>query len=304
MKFFTKEIKIGITAIIAIIIIYVGIILLKGLNLFNTDKVYIVVMDNVSGISVSSDVLANGLKVGYVKSIKYDKKSQDLFVSLNIAPEFQIPSGTTVFVSKEMLGSAKLNLELGSYSSPILSAGDTIYSTESTDLMSAAGDIIPEIQNLIPLINSILSSLDQLVADPALATTLHNLEYTTANLKTTTDEINTLLRKDVPQLVSSANNVINQANSLTQALNKIDIVGIADNANQTLTNVNSITNKLNTSLNSKDNSLGLLLNDKSLALRLDTTIVNASLLLEDLRLHPKRYVHFSVFGKKEKEYEK
>jgi phospholipid/cholesterol/gamma-HCH transport system substrate-binding protein len=304
MKFLTKETKIGITAVIAIIIIYVGIILLKGLSIFNTNKVYIVVMDDVSGISISSDVLANGLKVGYVDAIKYDEASQDLFVSLNIDPNFPIPSGTTVFVSKEMLGAAKLNLELGKYSSPLLSAGDTIYSTESTDLMSAAEDIIPEIQNLIPMISSILTSLNQLVADPALAATLHNIENTTANLKMATDEINILLKKDVPQMVTSANSVINQADSLTHTLNRIDIAGIANNANQTLTNANNITNKLNTSLHSKDNTLGLLLNDNSLALHLDSTVVNASLLLEDLRLHPKRYVHFSLFGKKEQEYKK
>ncbi|MBR2155024.1 MAG: MCE family protein [Bacteroidaceae bacterium] len=304
MNFFTKETKIGITAIIAIVIIYVGIILLKGLSLFSSDKVYTVVMDNVSGISISSDVLANGLKVGYVKAINYDEESQDLFVSLNIDPDFPIPSGTTVFVSKEMLGQAKLNLELGKYSSPLLSAGDTIYSTEATDLMSAAEDIIPEIQNLIPVINSILNSLNKLISDPALTATLSNLESTSANLKTMTKEINALMHKDVPQLLTSANQVMSNAETLTQNINQIDIAGIANNANQTLANANNITNKLNTSLNSKDNTLGLLLNDNSLALHIDTTIINASLLLEDLRLHPKRYVHFSVFGKKEKEFKK
>ncbi|MBQ9640504.1 MAG: MCE family protein [Bacteroidaceae bacterium] len=304
MKFFTKEIKIGITAVIAIIIIYVGIILLKGLTLFNNDKIYTVIMKNVTGISISSDVLANGLKVGYVKSIKYNEAQQNMTLSLNIDPTFRIPEGTTVFVSKELLGASKLNFALGQYTAPAITPSDTIYGTESTDLMAAAGNMIPQVQQLIPKVDSILTSLNQLASDPALAASLHNLEYTTANLKTTTDEINLLLKKDVPQLMTSANHVMNNAETLTANINQIDIATIASNANQTLANANSITSKLNTSLNSKDNTLGLLINDNAIALHIDTTIINASLLLEDLRLHPKRYVHFSLFGKKEKEYKK
>ena len=300
MKFFTKEIKIGITAVIAIIIIYVGIILLKGLTLFNNDKIYTVIMKNVTGISISSDVLANGLKVGYVKSIKYNEAQQNMTLSLNIDPTFRIPEGTTVFVSK----ASKLNFALGQYTAPAITPSDTIYGTESTDLMAAAGNMIPQVQQLIPKVDSILTSLNQLASDPALAASLHNLEYTTANLKTTTDEINLLLKKDVPQLMTSANHVMNNAETLTDNINQIDIATIASNANQTLANGNSITSKLNTSLNSKDNTLGLLINDNAIALHIDTTIINASLLLEDLRLHPKRYVHFSLFGKKEKEYKK
>lgn len=300
MKGFTKEIKIACTVIMAIFIVYFGIIWLKGLKIFNNDKEYVVVMDNVSGLNVSSDVLANGLKVGYVKNISYNSKNQKMALVLDIAPMFELPEGTTVFVTKEMLGSAKLNLELGSVNANLLSNGDTIYGKSSADLMSAAADMIPQIEGLLPKMDSILTSLNSLVADPALAATLHNLEYTTANLRTTTNEINGLLKKDMPQLMASANKAIGNAEILTESLNKVDIEGIANNANQTLANTNRITNKLNSALNSKDNSLGMLVNDNSIALNLDSTIRNASILLEDLRLHPKRYVHFSVFGKKDK----
>jgi len=300
MKFFTKEIKIAITAIIAVIIIYVGVILLKGLKIFNTDAEYIVSMEDVTGISVSSDVLVNGLKIGYVKSIRYNKQNQGIYLSLSVNPSFEIPTGTTVFVSKELLGSSKLNLELGRPSNPPIAPGDTLYGTESNDLMAAVGDMMPQIEEMLPKIDSILTSLNALASDPALAATLHNLEYTTNSLRTTTDEVNRLMRSDVPQLLASANHVMNNAETLTATLNDIDIAGIAQTANQTLTNANQAVGRLNTAMNSRDNTLGLLLNDKTLALRLDTTVINASLLLEDLRLHPKRYVHFSIFGKKDK----
>ena len=300
MNLFSKEVKIGITAIISVIIIYVGIIMLKGLKLFNTDSEYIVVMDDVNGISISSDVLANGLKIGYVKSIKYNKAAQNLSLALSVNPGFEIPTGTTVFVSKEMLGTAKLNLALGSNTAPPLAKGDTIYGNKSTDLMAAAADMIPQIQQLLPKLDSILTSINHLAADPSLASTLHNLEYTTANLRTATDKMNTMLGKDVPQLIGTANNVMSNAETLTANLNQVDIAAIANNANNTLATTQAMMNKLNTSLNSTDNTLGMLLNDNSTMLHLDTTLINASRLLEDLRQHPKRYVHFSLFGKKEK----
>lgn len=300
MRGFTKEIKIAVTAIIAIVIIYVGIILLKGLNLFNTDKEYTVIMNNVTGIGVSSDVLANGLKVGYVKKISYNNKNQKMALTLTISQSFKMPKGTTVFVTKEMLGSAKLNLDLGANNGEIIQPGDTIYGESPVDLMAAAGEMIPQIESMLPKIDSILTSLNTLVSDPALVATIHNLEYTTSNLRTTTDRINGILNKDVPDMISAANNAAHNVETLTATLNRVDIEGIANNANQTITNANLITSKLNTAMNSKDNSLGLLLNDNSFALNMDSTMRNASLLLEDLRLHPKRYVHFSLFGKKEK----
>ena len=300
MKGFSKEIKIAIVAIIAIVIVYVGIIMLKGLNLFNNDKEYVVIMSNVTGLSISSDVLANGLKVGYVKNISYNNKTQKLALTLTINKSFHMPEGTSVFVTKEMLGAAKLNLELGEQGGGILQPGDTIYGESPTDLMSAAADMIPEIEQMLPKVDSILTALNQLVSDPALAATLHNLESTTANLRTSTARLNSMLDNDVPQLMASANHVMSNAETLTASLSRVDIEGMANNANQTIANANQITGKLNTALNSKDNSLGMLLNDNSIALHLDTTMQNASLLLEDLRLHPKRYVHFSLFGKKDK----
>lgn len=300
MKGFTKEIKIAIVAIIAIVIVYVGIVMLKGLNLFDDDKEYVVIMSNVTGLSISSDVLANGLKVGYVKNISYNNKTQKLALTLTINKSFSMPEGTTVFVTKEMLGTAKLNLELGKRDGAILQVGDTIYGESPTDLMAAAADMIPEIEKMLPKVDSILTSLNQLVSDPALVATLHNLETTTENLRTSTARINNMLDKDMPQLMTSANHVMSNAETLTASLNRVDIEGIANNANQTISNANLITNKLNTAMNSKDSSLGMLLNDNSIALNLDSTMRNASMLLEDLRLHPKRYVHFSLFGKKEK----
>ena len=117
----------------------------------------------------------------------------------------------------------------------------------------------------------------------------------------TTQHINGLLGKDVPQLMAKTNVICTNLETTTNSISQIDVAGMAQKADATLTGVQDMTFKINTAMSSKDNSLGMLMNDNSIALHIDSTIVNSSLLLEDLRLHPKRYVHFSLFGRKDKE---
>lgn len=296
----SKEIKIGITAIIAVAIVYLGIIFLKGLKLFSNDVSYFVEMNNVQGMPVASEVLANGLKVGSVKDITFSKEQQSLLVEITVDPSFSIPVGTTAHLSKEMLGTAKLNLDLGPDPSNILSPGDTFKGMAAVDLMSAAGNMIPQVEALLPKVDSILSALNTIANDPSLSASLHNLEEVTADLKTTTKSVNALLNKDVPKLMAHANNVCSNLETSTNTLNQIDLPGIASKADMTLANVQNITFKINTAMQSKDNMLGMMMNDNSVILHLDSTMQNSSRLLEDMRLHPKRYVHFSLFGRKDK----
>lgn len=300
MKILTNEIKIAITAIISVVIIYVGVIFLKGLKLFDNSTTYFVEMNDVAGLVESSEVLANGLNIGVISSIKYNPEKQNLTLEVDIDPNFRIPKGTTVFVTTSLLAAPKINLKLGANENGYLNPGDTMYGTPGSDLMSEAAKMIPDIQALIPKLDSILSNVNALTGDPALAASLQNLEYITNNLRTSTDKLNGVLGNDVPRLMANVNGVCSNAQTLTDNLNSIDIAGIADNANKTLANTQSITSNLNSALSSKDNSLGLLLNDNSVALHLDSTVLNASMLLQDLREHPKRYVHFSLFGRKEK----
>lgn len=298
MKFFTKEVKIGLTALLAIIVIYSGIIFLKGLQLFSNNTYYYVEMDNASGLTPGGEVLASGVKIGLVKTVSFEPEDQSILVQIDVDPDFKIPVGTYASISKEMLGAPKMNLVLAQNTGKYLNSGDKMKAEASHDLMSSAADMIPQIQALIPKLDSILAGVNALANDPSLTESLHNLEYVTNNLKTTTDGVNGLLSKDLPKLMASANNICVNLEGTTSKLNQIDIVSIADNAQGTLKNVNGITAKLNSSLQRKDNSLGMLLNDNSFALHLDSTAMNASRLLEDLRNNPKRYVHFSLFGRK------
>lgn len=166
--------------------------------------------------------------------------------------------------------------------------------------MTEVAGMLPSIEALIPKLDSILSNLNALSGDPALLASLQNLQGITDNLKTSSAQLNSVLGRDVPSLLAKADNVCANVETLTNNVNNVDIVGIANNANQTLQKAQNLADSLSFAMHSKDNTLGMLLNDNSIALHLDSTANNASLLLEDLRNHPKRYVHFSLFGRKEK----
>ena len=299
----TKEIKLAIIAILSVAIVYFGIIFLKGLKLFSTDNIYYVAMKDVGGLAKSAEVMSKGMKVGQVKDIQYNASTQMLTVAVELEDGLVPTQGSHATISKELLGAPKLNIVMGDDASALLSRGDTIPGTAGSDLMSAAGNMIPQIQQLMPKLDSILTALNTIMNDPAIGSSLQNLEYVTNNLKATTDGINGLLAKDVPQLMHKADGICNNLQVTTDKLGQVDIAGIADNANNTITTANQAMQELQlftNKLNNPNSSLGRLMNDASIYNNLDSTTLNASRLLEDLRLNPKRYVHFSVFGNKKK----
>ncbi len=296
----SKEIKIAAVAILSAIIVYVGIIFLKGLKLFNDEVSYFVEIKDVQGMPTASDVRANGLKVGTVKAINFNPERQNLTVEITINPNFKIPQGTTVYMTKEMLGSAMMNLRLGPNPTANLQPGDTIKGDPLVDLMTEAGNLMPQVQALLPKVDSILTALNARANDPSITTSMHNMAIISEDLKQTTRQINGLLGKDVPQLMAKTNNICDNLETTTNNLNQIDMLGMAQKADATLSNVQDMTFRINTAMSSKDNSLGMLMSDNSIALHLDSTMMNSSRLLEDLRMHPKRYVHFSLFGRKDK----
>ena len=134
------------------------------------------------------------------------------------------------------------------------------------------------------------------MADPALAATLHNAEQVTANLTVTTHELNKLMKNDLPKITGNLNSLTDNLNTISYNLKGIDYAATMRSIDSTLYNVRVLTNKMN----SKDNTIGLLFNDPTLYNNLSITTANAASLLEDLKSHPKRYVHFSLFGRKEK----
>ena len=185
-----------------------------------------------------------------------------------------------------------LDLESKEYCQP----GDTLPGFVNNGLMGVAEGIMPKVEQLMPKMDSILHSLNQLLANPALAATLENAEKLTANLDVTTRQLNRLMQNDLPQITGRMVTIADNFTVISENLKGIDYAETIRKVDSTLYNVQMLTNKLN----SKDNTVGLLFNDPTLYNNLSATTANAASLLEDLQAHPKRYVHFSLFGRKEK----
>ena len=299
-NFFTKEVKIALVAIVGIVVLFYGLQFLKGLSLFSNDDSYFVKFDDVSGLSASAPVYANGYKVGVVKDIHYDYNPAGKIVAvLGLDKQMRLTRGSRAELASDLLGNIKINLLLGGNPTDLLSVGDTIPGGQEGGIMSQVGEMMPAIEAIVPKLDSIMSSLNALLADPALRNTLHNVEGMTGNLNATSQELRTLsaqLNRDIPAMTQKTNGVLDNTQQLTANLSAIDVAGMTAKVNQTLANVEQMTQKLN----SNEGTLGLLMRDAELYNNLSSTAASADSLLIDFKAHPKRYIHFSVFGKKDK----
>ncbi len=297
MKYLTKEVKIGIAGIIALCVLIYGINYLKGIHLFKPTSYFYVKFQNINGLTESSPVFADGYRVGIVRNLYYDYTHPgNVVAEIEVDPGLRIPKGSKAELATEMLGGVKMNLLLANNPYEKYQVGDTIPGSLNNGMLDEASNMLPKLENMLPKLDSILGSLNQLMADPALAATLHNVQDLTANLSVTGRELKTLMETDIPQLTGKLNAIGDNFAAISGNLKEVDYAAAMQQIDSTLTNVRMLTDKLN----QKDNSLGLLFNDPSLYENLNATTANAASLLEDLQTHPKRYVHFSLFGKKDK----
>ena len=292
-----KEVKIGLIGIIAITMLIFGINYLKGARMFQPSSYYYVEYTNINGLAISSPVFASGYKIGLVRDIQYNHaKPGHVVVEVELDNDMDIPTGSKGELVTEMLGTIKMNLILDLESKSYCQPGDTLPGVVNNGLMGVAEGIMPKVEQLMPKMDSILHSLNQLLAHPALTATLENAERLTANLDETTLQLNQLMKKDLPTLTNRMVTIADNFVIISENLKGIDYAETFHKIDSTLYNVQVLTNKLD----SKDNTVGLLFNDPTLYNNLSTTTANAASLLEDLKAHPKRYVHFSLFGKKDK----
>ena len=295
-----NEIKIALVAVAGIVALFIGMNFLKGTHLFTGSKTYCFAFDDISGLTKSSPIYASGYQVGLVKDIIFDYSHKNKTkVIAEMDKQMKIPTGTTAFISSDVLGNIKVTLNIAPNRGEFIQEGGLIPGDIDRGPMGEVTSMIPAVKQMLPKLDSILLSLNLLLADPAIARSVHNVQDMTANLTKTSRELNTIvakLNREIPGVVTKTNRILDHSETFTANLSQVDVATTMRKVDEAMADVKAVTAKIN----SNEGTLGLLMRDPSLYNQLNTTVRSADSLMVNIRQHPKRYVHFSIFGRKDK----
>lgn len=316
----SNETKVGSLTAIAIVLLVLGFNFLKGKNLTAKNIRYYATFENIQGLASSSPVSINGKQVGTVYETDGGTDMRRIIVTMNMSQKVNIPDNSVAVVSSSLLGVTAVDIKLGN-SASFYKTGDTIASAASGGLLEGAlqrvDPVLVQVKNAAKSLDSVLNAVNSILNTETknnIQATLLNLNKTTSGLVATSASLQTLLNAQTGSLAKTLNNASeftaglkNQNDKIdhtlanlettTGKLAKLDLEATLNALNGTITDLKNTIGKVN----SKDGSLGLLLNDSKLYTNLNATSNKLNLLLDDVRMHPKRYINISVFGKKTKD---
>jgi phospholipid/cholesterol/gamma-HCH transport system substrate-binding protein len=293
-----SEIKIGIIVIFAFAIFIWGLNFLKGVNLFNPQNYFVVSFEKVDGLVKSSPVMLDGFQVGLVRDIQYQyNKPGTILVYLDLNRKLNLPIGSQVILKSALIGTPGIELKLGNNSNSFIGSDDTIIGIKEDGLMDQLSNgLLASVESLVARADSLISGIEVTIENGNLENSLASLEMTSKNLELISGKLNKTIDKDLPVLLENINTLSGEFSDVGRNINQLDLKGTLKRFDLVMDQMGDISLKLNSS----DNSLGLLLNDKSLYNNLSSTAQSANMLLLNLKEEPARYVHFSIFGKSKK----
>lgn len=284
----SKELKIGIAFIFSLFILYFGISFLKGVNILTPSNSYIVVFDDVSGLTVATPVTINGFQIGQVRSFELDPNNTNRVVTImSLNKDVKVPFGSKFTMDSPVLGSPTIALQMNNIRDSYYSATDTIVGVRKKGLMSASDEMLPKVTQMITKADSLMMGLNMLIGNPNIVAILANLNEVTSNLAQSSNQMNlmtTSLNKDIP--VITANMI-----QFSDQLKSLDLKSTHHSIDETLKNIQYLSEQFN----SKNGTIGLLLNDRQLYDSLNSTLSNASKLLQDVKNNPSRYINVKIF---------
>ncbi|MFO7744767.1 MAG: MlaD family protein [Psychroflexus sp.] len=304
-----KEVKVGFLAIVAVALFIFGYNFLKGNNLFNTSRTFYAVYDDVEGLSKSASVTINGFQVGTVTEIDFMKSGQ-LLVTMNLNDEFSFPKESVAKIyGGGLIGGKSMKIELDDDFSDIAKSGDTLQSAVDEGLIELVNEKLTplkdKISNAVVEVDSLLKSINYVLDMDTrnnLKKSIENLSGTLGSLNSSSSDIESVLKVNKDQINNSINKFSQTADNLSKfsdTLSQIELNKIVQNADETISNLNKFSDKLNNG----EGSISKLLNDDQFYLNLENATKEMEELMRDIKLNPKRYVHFSLFGKNNKKYE-
>ncbi|PHR69054.1 MAG: ABC transporter substrate-binding protein [Lutibacter sp.] len=306
----SRELKSGIVAIVIIGLSFWGYSFLKGQNLFNSSpRTYFVEYNNVQGLNTASSVTINGLQVGKVVNIAFDSnKKGTLIVEFGVDNDFQFSKNSTAKIYSASLMGGKSLAVVPSYEGENAVSGDYLKGEIESDIFSSVGEKLNPLQakleSVIVSADSLLLGLNQTLdvdARKNLKSTFANLNATVANFKKSSVSLDALLLENKDKLGASLTNV----EIATDNFAKLSDSLVNANLGQTIKKLQSTISSFDAviaGINRGEGSIGKLMKDEGLYNNLENASKEMEELLREMKLHPKRFVHFSLFGKKAKEY--
>ncbi len=295
-----REIKIALLGLVCLCILYFGFNFLKGVNIFSPIHTYVSTFENLKGLTVQAPVYVRGYKVGQVDEIIYDFTKTNAFtIKLSIDKNIVLPEGTQLALAPDgLLGGMALEVKIPAEdATPYYNDGDTLPSIVIPGLFDVLqSDLIANLSQTILNIDSLVVSMQNELSGGNIQSTLQHINKVTADLEVSSAELKQLMGSKVPTIVGDVEAAMGDIKNFSGNLQEVDIAATIHQVDSAVLHIKDFMNKLN----STDGTLGLLMNDKQLYLDVTAAVNSADSLLIDLKANPKRYVHFSVFGNKDK----
>ena len=302
------EIKTGLLVLTGIILFIIGFSYLKSNDVFIKDRVFYAIYEDVEGVSKGTPVTISGFNVGSVQDIKFFNNSSKLLLKFRVENDFSFSNQSIAQIYETGLIGGKALAVIPKYGNEIAKSGDTLNSSIAPGLTELVNDKLSplqeKIESMVVSADSVLISLNSVLntqAKDQIQSTITNFSSTVADLKNsagTLDEMISMNKNKINNIISNVNKSSNELSDLSNSFS--DLTVIIENLSESSNSIENIVNEIS----SGNGSLGNLIYDDNLIKSLNAASSNINLLIEDLRLNPKRYVHFSLFGKKNKPYKK
>lgn len=297
----SKEVKIGLSALVVLVMVYWGINFLKGLNVVERNNLYHLSLEDATGIEVSSALLVRGYRVGSVTDMKLHSMKSNIVVEIIVRRNYQIPVDSYVQIAEGAIMDAPTLKLVPGVSSDYYQDGDTIPFVKVATMMDKFNTVAGQLVSLTSTLQATVTQVNKLLAQE----NIDNLSVAMKNVKDVTGNLNNMVvtqNRNLDRILKNAEMITQTLNEATpdfkEAIANINKLsgGLSETLPQTVDRINALLEKIN----STDGTIGKLLNDDSAYNDLDKALVDLSALLTDLKKNPKRYVHFSLFGKKDK----
>jgi len=306
----SREVKTGLLAVVAIALLIFGYSFLKGNNLLNNDRTYYAIYDNVEGLSPGSNVTINGLVVGKVLSIDFADTKGDLLVTFNVQNDFQFSKNSKAQIyGGGLIGGKNLSIKPEYDRGETAQSGDTLEGTIDEGIFELVNERLTPLQakveSVINSTDSVLTGVSNVLDEPTrknLRETIADISQTAIYFKEASKNLNALLADNDQKLSRTFTNLDNMSanfSKVSDSLSQINVNELVGKMERVVADFESITSKIERG----DGTLGQLINDKDMYNNMERATKQMEELLQDIKLNPKRYVHFSVFGKNPGPYE-